>query len=183
MPIDPLVLLGHLADESRLRTFAAVLLAPEGPPDTATVARLAGLPVAETLRLLARLESAGLVGRTDTGWTAYPEVLRQAVAAQSPRRESIDHGTSDPGEAAVLRVFMPAGQLTQIPAQRSKRLVVLDQIVRVFEPGRRYTEKEVTVALKAFHPDHASLRRYLVDEGFLSREDGVYWRSGGTFLV
>jgi hypothetical protein len=27
------------------------------------------------------------------------------------------------------------------------------------------------------------LRRYLVDEGLLSREAGVYWRSGGTVVV
>jgi len=30
------------------------------------------------------------------------------------------------------------------------------------------------------HPDHAALRRYLVDEGFLERAGGIYWRTGGT---
>jgi len=34
--------------------------------------------------------------------------------------------------------------------------------------------------LRAFWPDYAALRRYLVDEGFLDRADGVYWRAGGT---
>jgi hypothetical protein len=37
--------------------------------------------------------------------------------------------------------------------------------------------------LRSFHDDVAALRRYLVDSGFLSREDGVYWRSGGTVLL
>ena len=37
--------------------------------------------------------------------------------------------------------------------------------------------------LKAFHPDVAALRRYLVEEGLLDREGGEYWRSGGTFPV
>ena len=32
----------------------------------------------------------------------------------------------------------------------------------------------------AFFNDHASLRRYLVDEGFLDREQGVYWRAGAA---
>ena len=27
--------------------------------------------------------------------------------------------------------------------------------------------------------DHAALRRSLVDEGFLDRDHGVYWRTGG----
>ncbi len=45
-------------------------------------------------------------------------------------------------------------------------------------PGR----PPVAVSLfhSALHPDHAALRRYLVDEGFLSRASGEYWRSGGT---
>lgn len=33
--------------------------------------------------------------------------------------------------------------------------------------------------LQMYHPDHAALRRYLVDEGFMTRADGVYWRTGG----
>ena len=37
--------------------------------------------------------------------------------------------------------------------------------------------------IERFHPDHAALRRYLVEDQFLTREDNVYWRSGGTFDV
>lgn len=33
------------------------------------------------------------------------------------------------------------------------------------------------------HPDVAALRRHLVDEGFLERRDGFYWRAGGTFAI
>lgn len=55
--------------------------------------------------------------------------------------------------------------------------------MRSFEPGRRFAEKEVDVVLRAWcaggAADHVSVRRYLVDEGLLSRERGVYWRSGG----
>jgi hypothetical protein len=37
--------------------------------------------------------------------------------------------------------------------------------------------------LSALHPDYAALRRYLVDDEFLHRRDGFYWRAGGTFEV
>jgi hypothetical protein len=50
----------------------------------------------------------------------------------------------------------------------------------VFEVGVHYPEGEVNTYLRSFHPDTAALRRYLVDEGFLSRERSVYWRTGGT---
>lgn len=81
----------------------------------------------------------------------------------------------------VLGTFLDAdGRIAPMPARRMKRLVVLDHVARAFEVGRRYPEREVDVVLKGFHDDHAALRRYLVEEGFLSREAGVYWRSGGT---
>ena len=82
---------------------------------------------------------------------------------------------------AVLRSFLaPDGSLTAIPTKIRKRLVVLDLLAQHFEPGRRYEETEVNNTLRAYHPDVAALRRYLVEEGFLDRADGRYWRSGGT---
>ena len=83
--------------------------------------------------------------------------------------------------AQVLGRFLDAeGRLHTIPTKRAKRLVVLDHLAQQFEPGRVYPEAEVVEVLTRFHPDHAALRRYLVDDLFLSREDGRYWRSGGT---
>jgi hypothetical protein len=38
----------------------------------------------------------------------------------------------------------------------------------------------VNRVLARWHPDTAALRRYLVDEGFLDRDGGQYWRTGGT---
>ncbi len=82
---------------------------------------------------------------------------------------------------AVFRAFVAAdGSLLSIPTRVRKRLVVLDHVSQQFEPGRRYDETAVNNILRAFHPDVAALRRYLVEEGFLDRDDGLYWRSGGT---
>jgi hypothetical protein len=84
----------------------------------------------------------------------------------------------------VLRSFFGAdGRLHTIPSKHAKLLVVLDRLAQEFEPGQRYAEPEVNEVLQRFHPDHAALRRYLVENDFLTREDGSYWRSGGTFEV
>ena len=85
-----------------------------------------------------------------------------------------------PEDRVVIERFMPNGRLEQMPAKRSRRLVVLDQVARTFEPGHRYPECEVNDVLRTFWADYAALRRYLVDEGFLDRADGVYWRAGGS---
>ena len=67
-----------------------------------------------------------------------------------------------------------------MPAKRSRRLVLLDYVAGQFDVGVRYPESEVNVRLRALHEDYAALRRCLVDEGFLSREHGEYWRTGGS---
>ena len=41
----------------------------------------------------------------------------------------------------------------------------------------------VDAILRAWHDDYVSLRRYLIDEGLLSRDGGVYWRSGGPVEI
>ncbi|CAN7163762.1 DUF2087 domain-containing protein [Knoellia sp. LjRoot47] len=82
---------------------------------------------------------------------------------------------------AVLRAFVGAdGRLSAIPTKIAKRLVVLDLLAQDFELGEIYPEARVNEILQRRHADHAALRRYLVEEGFLERRDGTYWRSGGT---
>ena len=81
-----------------------------------------------------------------------------------------------------LKVFISGGQVA-MPAKQARRRLLLDVIAQAFEPGVRYDERRVSLFLGAIHSDYAALRRYLVDEQFLSRSDGEYWRSGGTVLT
>jgi hypothetical protein len=84
----------------------------------------------------------------------------------------------------VLRSFFgDDGRLRTIPSRHAKLLVVLDRLAQEFEPGHSYPEAAVNEILVRFHPDYAALRRYLVENDFMTREDGYYWRSGGTFDV
>jgi hypothetical protein len=87
------------------------------------------------------------------------------------------------GQQSILGRFVVDDRLVTIPARRSKRRVVLDWLAQQFEPGRTYPESEVNSVLLRFHPDFAALRRYLVDEEFMDRRHGRYWRAGGTFEV
>ncbi len=82
-----------------------------------------------------------------------------------------------------LRVFVRAGRIDTMPARQVKRRLLLDAVAQAFEPGVRYPERSVSSFLATIHDDHAALRRYLVDEGFLSRDHGEYWRSAGTVQV
>ncbi|MFC7545564.1 DUF2087 domain-containing protein [Plantactinospora sp. GCM10030261] len=84
----------------------------------------------------------------------------------------------------VLRTFLADGRVVRLPARAAKRRILLEHIVSVFEPGVRYSEREVDAVLRAFYAeDWVSLRRYLVDERLMDREAGEYWRIGGYVEV
>ena len=93
--------------------------------------------------------------------------------------ENADGLLTDP--PLQLRPFVKGGRITAMPAKRTRRRLLLDQVVQAFEPGRRYSEAAVDEVLKHVFDDHCTLRRYLIDEQFMSRTAaGVYWRAGGT---
>jgi len=174
---DAATLLGLLADDDRLRVVAALAL---GATTTAEIRERTGLDARTTGRALARMEDAGVVVAEGEGWALDLERLREASRVTAPVEE---YEGADAESAKVLRAFLRDGRLVRMPAQRAKRRVLLDHVVQVFEPGQRYDEKEVNALLRAFSDDYVTIRRYLVDEDLLSRENGVYWRSGGTFAL
>jgi hypothetical protein len=181
---DPAAWAGMLADAGRLKAFAAVVL---GARTAADVADAAGLDLKAAVRALERLAAAGLVAdQPGQGLTVDAAVFQQAARAAAAARPAADPEAlgATPEQADVLRNFLtPDGRLTRIPAAHSKRMVVLDFLSQQFEPGRSYPERDVNFMLGKAHRDYAALRRYLVDEGFLERRDGFYWRAGGTFEI
>ena len=182
MPIpDSAALTGLLAEESRLRAFAAVVL---GAGTVESVQEATGLERREVVAALERLVGGGVVERDENGrMRAKAQPFKDAAraAAEARPEEDVAHPSGSPEATATLRTFVRDGRLTQIPMNRTKRLHVLDFLSTLFEPGRTYHEPLVNKMLGEWHDDTAALRRYLVDEGFLERRDGFYWRAGGTF--
>lgn len=81
-------------------------------------------------------------------------------------------------EGRTLRAFVVGGRLTGLPARHARRDILLRFLLeRIFTEDREYTEPEVNGALARFHPDTAALRRYLVDERYVTREGGRYRRA------
>ena len=74
----------------------------------------------------------------------------------------------------MIRAFFDGPRLRQIPKARKKRVIVLRRLLQRFEPERRYPEQEVNEILREAHDDVATLRRELVDYGFMVRDRGIY---------
>jgi hypothetical protein len=156
--------------------------AAEGPVDAAAAAATLDVDKRQVHAAIAKLRAAGLL----TEDLELDRLTLRTIAADLPRAAPPDPavagvGTWTPEEVEVLGRFFTGRRLSAIPGSRSKRLVVLDRLAQEFEPGLRYDEPEINFTLQLWHPDYASLRRYLVDEGFLTRAEGVYWRTGGRY--
>lgn len=161
-----------LSDPARLRILGLLAERPHAGHELAEKLSLTPPTISHHMR---RLTDAGLVEVTPEAqsriYTLRAETLRDASRAisseasnPSPVREEND----------VVRAFFDGDRLRQIPASRKKRVIVLQRLLERFVPGQDYSEREVNELLKAAHDDFATLRRELVDYGFMSRDRGIY---------
>ncbi len=79
-------------------------------------------------------------------------------------------------EEKVLRNYINGDRIIEIPASRKKRLVILKWLIKKFELGRTYTEKEVNEIIKRYHSDSATLRREFIGYKLMQRNQGIYQR-------
>jgi hypothetical protein len=175
--LDATTLVGLLADAHRRRVVAAIELGASTVEAVATATGLASTPVTKAL---GKLIDAGLVIAGGEGLTVAGEAFQLAARRAHTRTVSDEFSDAPDAQRKVLRAFVADGRLQSIPVAAAKRTVILDWLAQLFEPGQRYSEAMVNLIIGQRHADTAALRRYMVDEGFLERADGQYWRAGGT---
>ncbi len=172
----PADLLRAVADPLRLAVLGH---AAAGGADVDEIAAAMGQDRRAVLAAVGRLRAVGLLD-DDLGLDRH--ALR-AIAADLPRTEPASDtalaGDWSAEDRAVLGRYFTGNRLHTIPAAGAKRRLVLERLAQEFDVGVRYPERQVNFTLQMFHADYATLRRYLVDEEFLTRADGVYWRTGG----
>ena len=99
-----------------------------------------------------------------------------STPAVADRRFAITEEETD----KVLRFYFNQGldgPLLEFPKKQKRKMIILQHILKKFDASRAYTEKEVNAILKSLYPDYVTLRRYLIDYGYMERNpDGSsYW--------
>lgn len=79
----------------------------------------------------------------------------------------------------VIESFFEYGKLKSIPAQRKKERIILEVIAEQFDFDRTYTEREVNLIIADFHDDFCTIRRDMIAEKLLERENGTYRKVKG----
>jgi biotin operon repressor len=163
-----------MADPERIKI--AGLLGVETLSVTEISERL-GMKPSEVQRHLDQLTENGLAFKEGSLYRlnvkAVEKLTRQVLAQSHPPAPEYE---GDEFEVKTLRSYIARdGSLKSIPTQQKKLMVILKYLARDFMPGVRYTESQVNQMLRKYHEDTAALRRYMVDNGLLEREKGIYW--------
>ena len=80
----------------------------------------------------------------------------------------------------LRHAFVRDGRLTSLPSRATMLDAACAFLAGRFEPDHLYDEREVNALLADDAPDPATLRRLLVDHGYLGRRNGTYWRERPT---
>jgi hypothetical protein len=188
---DLINLLKAVADEHRLTMLN---LMHERERTVGEMAELFRLSEPTISHHVSKLHSAGLLRLRMAGTQRFYSLNEtrlarfKAYCAQlelpptAPEAVQSDNGWIDAlhwaaDDKRVLVDYTVNGRLTQLPQKEKKWLVILRWLAGRFEPGARYTEKQVNAILTEVHEDYATLRRNLVEYGFMRRErgGGQYW--------
>ena len=176
-----------VANAERLQILGLLAVEPASAPE---ISERLGLQPYAVLRHLEQLEEMNLIQAQGDDLSAarqapqsyrlntqeLNELSRRVLAGQrqKPKPEDFE---GEAYERKVLSDFMTAdGKLKALPAQEKKLLVILRHLARDFQPGERYSEKQVNETLRRYHVDTAALRRYMVDNKLLERSEGIYWK-------
>ncbi|WP_018130967.1 DUF2087 domain-containing protein [Effusibacillus pohliae] len=172
-----------VADPMRIRIL--VLLA-NGPLHGQALAGKLGVTPPTITHHMTKLREAGLVKERREKNTIYfyleESTLRRHAQAivdmvlQEGRKATGGLREQQEKERALViqSFFTPDGKLKQIPAQRKKKLIVFEHLLRGLQRNRKYTEQEINEYIKQFHEDCATIRRELIANHYMYRENGVY---------
>lgn len=171
---EKLELLKLLADETRLDILNLLL------KEDSYVEKIAcelSLTPATICYHLKKLEAAGVVNCSRAQFYMIYSLNRDIFDRplyELIRKEEPVVDTEEKYRKEVVSRFFKYGRLTQLPSQRKKREIVLQEIATRFEANRTYDEKEVNEIIHQFHEDHCTIRREMIACGIMTREREIY---------
>ena len=175
---EALQLFKCLSDRSRLQILKS--LAMEDMYVERLAQRLGLTPPTISFHLKKLAEAGAVRGEKNQYYTVYSLnrelfkgsmldiLLEESDEAEQQKRRDEEY------RQKVIESFFEDGKLKSIPAQRKKERIILELIAGSFEPGRDYSEREVNIIIADFHDDFCTIRRDMIAEKLLSRENGVY---------
>lgn len=168
-----------LADSSRLLILNALLEKSQCLEELAERLNLAASTVSFHLK---KLETAGLVSKEKHQYYVIFSVNREVLSISlrdlvtiGDIEKAVQEERLEQYRQKILKTFFRKGKLQQIPVQRKKRYIILQEFARKFAKGRKYSEVEVNEIITKIYNDYCLIRREMIEEQLLKREGQTYW--------
>jgi len=135
------------------------------------------LEVAEILKMniqvIARKLASGEIAGYKIGkdWRVSEADLLSWINKHSNQRRGKNRAVN------VIDNFTKNGRVTAMPAQRKKRLYVLEHILKEFKTNKIYSEPEVNELIQKHYDDYCLVRREFIMEKMMNRTNGKYRRN------
>ncbi len=134
-----------------------------------TAAEIANILRMNRQVILRKLQSGEIEGyKLGKDWRVEEGKFREWLQSKSNRLLAKDE------RAKTIQTFFKNGKLVSLPAKRRKRLCVLEKIWQDFSPNKVYSESEVNEIIRVYYDDFCTIRRELIDNGFMIRSGGKY---------
>ncbi|ERN55062.1 metalloregulator ArsR/SmtB family transcription factor [Alkalihalophilus marmarensis] len=168
-----------LGDKTRIQIIA---LLKNSPLHGQAIAGKLGLTPPTISHHLAKLRDINLVYQRREKNTIYYhldekklEIMAAAIIKVGSEVEMDPFKVEDQEKYKVIHnFFTDDGKLKTIPAQRKKKLIILQYLASKLNVGVIYSEKELNEFIKQYHEDFATIRREFIMCHFMHRENGMY---------
>ncbi|KML46279.1 MULTISPECIES: metalloregulator ArsR/SmtB family transcription factor [Bacillaceae] len=168
-----------MGDPTRIRI---VFLLAKGPLHGQAIAGKLGLTPPTITHHLNKLREINLVYQRRDKNTVYfylnESVLKQqsGVLEKLADKEEVKkmEELNSENQKVIENFFTRDGKLKNIPAQRKKKLMVFEHLIKGLKMGKKYQEKELNEYIKQFHEDYATIRREFIINHYMYRENGIY---------
>lgn len=168
-----------LADSSRLQVVNSLM---ERPQYVEELAHRLNLAVSTVSFHLKKLETAGLVSKTKEQYYIVYKInedifnlsLREIISFENLEKH-FQEKRIEKYRRHVIGSFIKKNKITKLPVQKKKKLIILEEFVKMFESGKKYFEQEVNEKICELYDDYCTIRRMMIDEGIMQREGNTYW--------
>lgn len=172
-----------MGDPTRIRI---IYLLSKGPLHGQAIAGKLGLTPPTITHHLHKLKDINLVYTRRDKNTIYYYLNERVLKHQAQTLENIidEKGvleemdevkdTKNEHYKVINNFFSADGKLKSIPAQRKKKLIIFEHLIKGLKKGVKYEEKEINQYIKQFHDDYATIRREFITNQYMYRENGIY---------
>lgn len=168
-----------MGDKTRIQI---VSMLKRGPLHGQAIAGKLGLKPPTISHHVAKLREIDVVRQVRDKNTIYYHLNQKtlhalALAVTKIGEEDVNQEFAMPEDdkSTIIRNFFNENhKLKTFPAQRKKKLVVLEYLVRGLKEGKSYEEKEINEYIQQYYDDYATIRREWIICHFMNRHDGIY---------